>query len=136
MSSFADIDYYNNVYKGIPLGSDPEVLLGRASDIVRQNCMNIPDDIGKLPASVQENIRKAVCAQAEFMEMNGGADGSFSGNISAYGQGFSIGNFSVSRSNSGNSKENISERISARNSPAMLSYLEAAGLLYRGGNIL
>ena len=135
MSSFADINYYNNIYKGIRIESDPEVLLERASDIVRQNCMDIPDDIEKLPDIMQENIRKAVCAQAEFMEINGGSEAFAGGNLS-YGTGFSIGNFSVSKSSSGNSEENISEKISARNSPAMLSYLEAAGLLYRGGNIL
>lgn len=135
MSSFADINYYNNVYKGAKIGNDPETLLERASDIVRQSCINLPDDIEKLPDIMQENIRKAVCAQAEFMEMNGGAEAFASENFSS-GTGFSIGNFSVSKGSSGNSVENISGKISARNSPAMISYLEAAGLLYRGGNIL
>ena len=135
MSSFADINYYNNVYKGAKIGNDPETLLERASDIVRQSCINLPDDIEKLPDIMQENIRKAVCAQAEFMEMNGGAEAFANENFSA-GTGFSIGNFSVSKGSSGSSGENISGKISARNSPAMISYLEAAGLLYRGGNIL
>lgn len=122
--ALADEDYYNNVYKGVKPDGDLSVLLERASDIVRQNCNYVIDDIEKLPSFMQENLKKAVCSQAEFMELSGGADAF----ISAGYSGFRIGDFSMSGGNfSGN------DPVSKGISPNMISYLEAAGLLYRGG---
>ena len=125
-----DENYYNNIYKGVRVESDLSALLERASDIVRQNCTYVIDDIEKLPSFMQEDLKKAVCAQVEFMEMNGGIEGFSGGNFSS-GSGFSIGKFSMSDGNS--SGNSVSGKISGRNSPDMLAYLEAAGLLYRGG---
>ncbi len=132
--SIVDEDYYKNVYKGVPIENDLSVILERASDIVRQNCLYVIDDIEALPSFMQENLKKAVCAQAEFIEVNGGIK-EFSAANSTCSSGFSIGGFSMSGSGSGYSSGNISGKISARNSPEMLSYLEAAGLLYRGGSL-
>ena len=130
-----DEDYYNNIYKGVKIEDDElNALLERASDIVRQNCAYAIDDIEKLPSFMQENIKKAVCAQAEFMEMNGGIETFSSGNISS-GAGFSIGKFSMSGGNSSGSASDISGKISERNSPEMLAYLDAVGLLYRGVDV-
>ena len=127
-----DEDYYNNIYKGVRVESDLSALLERASDIVRQNCTYVIDDIEKLPSFMRENLKKAVCAQAEFMEINGELE-SFSGGNFSSGAGFSIGKFSMSGGNSSGSVGGVSGKISGRNSPDMLAYLEAAGLLYRGG---
>ena len=126
-----DEDYYNNIYKGVKIESDLNALLERASDIVRQNSIYTLDDIEKLPSFMQENIKKAVCAQAEFIEMNGGIETFSSGNVSS-GAGFSIGKFSMSGGSSSGSSGGISGKISERNSPDMLAYLEAIGFLYRG----
>lgn len=132
ISAFADKDYYNNFYKGVKIEDDDlNALLERASDIVRQNSIYTLDDIGKLPSFMQENLKKAVCAQVEFMEMNGGIEAFASGNVSS-GTGFSIGKFSMSGVNSSGSSGGISGKISERNSPNMLAYLEAIGFLYRG----
>ena len=130
----ADEDYYNNIYKGVKIENDLNTILERASDIVRQNCAYAIDDIGKLPYFMQENLKKAVCAQAEFMEMNGGSEAFASGNVSS-GAGFSIGKFSMSGGNSSGSASDISGKISERNSPEMLAYLDAVGLLYRGVDV-
>ena len=131
MSALVDENYYNNVYKGVQAENDLSALLERASDIVRQNCLYVIDDIEALPSFMQENLKKAVCAQAEFMEMNGGIEAFASGNASS-GTGFSIGKFSMSGVNSSGSSGGISGKISGRNSPDMLAYLEAIGFLYRG----
>lgn len=124
MSSLADENFYTDVYKGVPVDDDLNVLLDRASDIVRQNTLYRIDDIEALPEFMQENIKKAVCAQAEYINSNGGLDSISSGGTAS---GFSIGKFSMSAaSSSGTSSGTVPA------SPLMLSYLEAAGLLYRG----
>lgn len=131
MASLVDESYYTDVYKGAEVGDDLPALLDRASDIVRQHSLYRLDDISALPDLVQENIKKAVCAQAEFIESNGGLDtfGSWSA------ASFSIGRFSIWGNSSRKNSENVRERSPAA-SPIMLSYLEAVGLLYRGGGYL
>lgn len=128
MSAIVDENYYTDIYKGAEVDDDLSVLLDRASDIVRQNIFYNIDDIEKLPGFMQENIKKAVCAQVEFISSNGGLESLNSNGTS----GFSIGKFSMSSGNS------VSGNSSGAASPAplMLSYLEAAGLLYRGEKIL
>lgn len=127
-----DKDYYNNIYKGVKIEDDDlNALLERASDIVRQNSIYVIDDIEQLPSFMQENLKKAVCAQAEFMEMNGGLEAFAGGNVSS-GAGFSIGKFSMSGGSSSGNAAGVSGKISGRNSPDMLAYLEAIGFLYRG----
>ncbi|MCM1024642.1 MAG: hypothetical protein NC395_11385 [Prevotella sp.] len=125
--SLVDENYYRDVYKGAEVYDDLPTLLDRASDIVRQNTLYRLDDIEKLPSFMRENIKKAVCAQAEFIYANGGLDMLNSGGTVS----FSIGKFSMSGGASGNGSSR-----SPAVSPLMLSYLEAAGLLYRGGGAL
>lgn len=127
MASLVDESYYRDVYKGAEVYDDLGVLLDRASDIVRQQTLYRLDDIDSLPHFMQENVRKAVCAQAEFIDLNGGLDTLNSAGTAS----FSIGKFSMSGGTSGNG----SNRSPAA-SPLMLSYLEAVGLLYRGGGAL
>ena len=124
-SPLVDKNYYTDVYKGAEVDDDLGVLLDRSSDIVRQHTLYLLDDIEIFPESIQENIKKAVCAQAEFINANGGLDSLNSDSVSS----FSIGKFSVT----GGSK-NLSGKSSAAISaaPLMLSYLESAGMLYRG----
>ena len=84
---------------------------------------------------MQENIKKAVCAQAEFMEMNGGIESFAGGNISS-GAGFSIGKFSMNKNSSGNSSTvGITAGSSGKVSSDTLAYLEAIGVLYRGVDV-
>lgn len=130
MTSLVDESYYRNVYKGAEVYDDLGVLLDRASDIVRQHSLYRLDDITSLPSFMQENIKKAVCAQAEFIDANGGLDTLNSAGTAS----FTIGKFSMSEVGGVNSKAGASTRPTV--SPLMLSYLEAVGLLYRGGGAL
>lgn len=127
MSALVDESYYRNVYKGAEVYDDLGVLLDRASDIVRQHTLYRLDDISALPSFMQENVKKAVCSQAEFIDQNGGLDSLCSGTAAS----FSIGKFSMSGGTSGSGSSR-----SPAVSPLMLSYLEAVGLLYRGGGVL
>ncbi|MEZ3453831.1 MAG: hypothetical protein K1W17_05615 [Oscillospiraceae bacterium] len=124
MSALVDESYYRDVYKGAEVYDDLGVLLDRASDIVRQHTLYRLDGVDCLPFFMQDNVRKAVCAQAEFIDQNGGLEA-----LTATGTAsFSIGKFSMSAGSAGGG----SGRSPAA-SPLMLSYLEAVGLLYRGG---
>lgn len=124
MASLVDESYYRDVYKGAEVDDDLGVLLDRASDIVRQHTLYRLDDIDSLPFFMQDNVRKAVCAEAEFIDRNGGTELFNSGSA----ESFSIGKFSMSGGMSGDGRDR-----SPAASPLMLSYLEAVGLLYRGG---
>lgn len=124
-NSLIDKKYYTEIYKGVQVDDDLDVLLDRASDIVRQHTLYRLDNIGIFPESIQESIKKAVCAQAEYIGTSGGLDSLNSDSV----QNFSIGKFSMTESrkkSSGNSPSSVPA------SPMMISYLESAGLLYRG----
>lgn len=127
MSAPVDAAYYTDVYKGVEVYDALDVLLERSFDIVQQHTLYRLDDISKLPNFMQENIKKAVCAQAEYINANGGLEWLDSGGIAS----FSIGKFSMSGGSSGSGSS--SQQTAA---PTMLAYLEAVGLLYRGGGAL
>ena len=92
MAALVDESYYRNVYKGAEVYDDLPTLLDRASDIVRQHTLYRLEDVDGLPFFMQENVKKAVCSQAEFIDQNGGLDGFCSGTAAS----FSIGKFSMS----------------------------------------
>ena len=123
-SPLVDKVFYTEIYKGAEVDDDLDVLLDRASDIVRQHTLYCLDNIEIFPESIQENIKKAVCAQAEFIGSCGGLESLNSNNI----QGFSIGNFSMT----GGGKNSSGNSSPASAAPMMISYLESAGMLYRG----
>lgn len=123
MAALVDIAYYTDVYKGVEVYDDLDVLLDRASDMVRQSTLCPLDNLSRLPTFVQENVKKAVCAQVEYINANGGLDWINSSGTSSV----TIGKFSMSGSSGGNSS--VKQIVS----PNMLAYLEQAGLLYRGG---
>lgn len=127
MSAPVDAAYYMDVYKGVEVYDALDVLLERSFDIVQQHTLYRLDDISKLPNFMQENIKKAVCAQAEYINANGGLEWLDSGGAVS----FSIGKFSMSGGSSGGGSS--SQQTAA---PTMLAYLEAVGLLYRGGGAL
>ena len=127
MSAPVDAAYYTDVYKGVEVYDALDVLLERSFDIVQQHTLYRLDDISKLPNFMQENIKKAVCAQAEYINANGGLEWLNSGGAVS----FSIGKFSMSGGSSGSGAS--SQQTAA---PTMLAYLEAVGLLYRGGGAL
>lgn len=128
MASLVDESYYKNVYKGADI-DNLDVVLDRASDIVRQHTLYTIDKIDCLPFFMQENVKKAVCAEAEYIGNNGGLEALNMSNAAS----FSIGRFSMS-AGGGGSGNSTSNTVPA--APLMLSYLESVGLLYRGGGAL
>ena len=127
MAALVDIAYYTDVYKGAEVYDDLGVLLDRASDMVRQSTLCPLDNLSRFPTFVQENVKKAVCAQVEYINANGGLDWINSSGTSSV----TIGKFSMSGGSSGGNSS--AKQII---SPNMLAYLEQAGLLYRGGGVL
>lgn len=137
--TYADIDYYNDTYKGSPeLLDTPQAeedesnrLLERGSDWIdrqtRDRIVNMADDnidriegLGKLSAKQQENVKKANCAWVEATLQNGEVDVS---NLD--GTGFSLGDYSQSP-NGGNtaSQRAIYQRA--------FYFLDRTGLTYKG----
>ena len=128
MAALANAEYYNEVYRGVQVVDNLDVLLERASDIVRQQCCRELNNLETLPLCLQEYVRKAVCAQVEYIDLNGGLEWLNTSNASS----FSIGKFSLS----GGSSASNSSAGRAIVSNISLAYLEQAGLLYRGVNVL
>ncbi len=126
MAAFADEKYYREIYRGAEVDDNLSALLDRASDMVQSRVLYRLEDIEKLPSFMREYVKKATCSQVEFINANGGLECFDSGNLG----GFSIGKFSMSGGSgaSGNGSESFSGTA--------LAYLEAAGLLYRGGGTL
>lgn len=124
--AFADEQYYREIYKGAEVSDDLSVLLDRASDMVQSQVLYRLDNLDKLPSFMRENVKRATCAQVEFINANGGLEWFDSGNSG----GFTIGKFSMS--GGGNSSGKAAQSFSG----TALAYLEAAGLLYRGGGAL
>lgn len=115
-------DYYLNDYKGQPTEDDLSALIERASDTVDCLTAYAVGDIDSQPEHIARLIKKAVAAQVEFMDANGGLAAFNDGGVSSC----TIGKFSYT---AGGSYDGAS---SSRCSPAAVNFLEHTGLLYRG----
>ena len=116
-----DYEFYATVY----MGSDAEqasfpALCARASDVIGAMTHWVDSTvISRLPAQIQTLYKKAVCAQIDFLVING----TDSLNETATG-GFTVGKVTIQgKSQSGGGK--LQESIS----PLALSYLEQTGLM-------
>ena len=116
-----DYAFYSSVYMGndVDEASFP-ALCARASDVIGAMTHWMDEaKITTLPAYIQTLYKKAVCAQIDFLEING----TDSLNETADG-GFTVGKVTVhGRANSGGGK--LSESVS----PLAISYLEQTGLM-------
>lgn len=116
-----DYAFYSSVYMGndVDEASFP-ALCARASDVIGAMTHWMDEaKITTLPAYIQTLYKKAVCAQIDFLEING----TDSLNETADG-GFTVGKVTVhGRTNSGGGK--LSESVS----PLAISYLEQTGLM-------
>ena len=119
--------YYSDTFLGESVDeADFPRLLGRASEIVEEMTMYrlTPVTFLAMPENVQERVRKAICAQIEYLEANGGSDMDNGADM----QSASLGKFSYTKaSGSGNSS---GQSIYA---PRAQRILMPTGLLYRGG---
>lgn len=81
------------------------------------------ESFAKMPENIRERVKKAVCAQIEYIENSGGMETlNEPGNI----QSASLGKFSFSEATTDNTGK-------ASYSPIAVSFLRPTGLMYRGG---
>lgn len=125
--SYVDEDYYNNTYHGEPVDStDFPTLCDRAGEIVEEMTLYRLTSVTFLamPEDVREKVKKAVCAQIEYLDANGGSDLDNGAGI----QSATLGKFNYSGSTGTNG---ITEQ--SRFSPRAERLLWPTGLTYRGG---
>lgn len=118
----ADRDFYINIYGGVEY-DDLSRLLTRAENVIDSVILTEPD------GETQEMAYNfAVCAQAEYMGLCGGVE-AWAMSVSGTAQSFTLGSFSMSSGGSSSGGGSAAARgICSRAE----SYLERAGLLYRG----
>ena len=119
--------FYKDVWKGSFDGSDEELslLLSRAADIVDNAIAFSGCTVETVPEVYKTRICKAVCAQTDFIESNGGAESLTGGEYNSV----ALGKFSYSADTS---RENSAVTLC----PLAQGYLAPTGLLYRGAEIL
>lgn len=123
---YVDEKYYYGEFNGDPADdADFPSLLERASEIVEEMCMYRiqPERMETYGSFIQDRIKRAVCAQIEYLDANGGIDLDNGAGI----QSASLGKFSYT---SGSAGETSRQSIY---SPRALRILAPTGLLYRGG---
>ncbi len=121
--------YYNDTFKGEPVDSaDFPSLCGRAEEIVEEMTMYRVSDKTFLSFSeeVQERIKKAVCAQIEYLEANGGSEMDNGADL----QSAALGKFNYTKSAGANGST-----AQSIYSPRALRILLPTGLMYRGGQL-
>ena len=128
--SYIDETFYNNTFHGEPVDSaDFPSLSMRAEEIVEEMTMYrlTPTSFLAMPEDAQDKVKRAVCAQIEYLEANGGSDMDNGADLQSAGLGKF--NYSKSAGAGGSTKQSIY-------APRASRYLLPTGLLYRGGNCL
>ncbi len=125
--SYITVEYYNEIFHGEPVDTtDFPSLSERASEIVEEMCMYrvSESNLAKYAEDIRERIKKAVCAQIEYMEANGGSDMDNSTDL----QSATLGKFNYTKAAdvSGGTVQSIY-------APRAVRILAPTGLLYRGG---
>lgn len=129
--AYADKIYYDEVYRGEPVpDADFPSLLLRAEEIVEEMTMYrlSGPSFAAMPEDGKERVRKAVCAQVEYLDANGGSDVDTGTDI----QSASLGKYSFSRAGGGGEGGAPGRHYA----PRALRLLYPTGLLYRGGGSL
>ena len=122
---YVDEGYYCETFKGESV-SDFPLLRDRAEEIVEEMTMYrvTPVTMLAMPEDIQECIKKAVCAQIEYLDANGGSEMDNGADLQSVG----LGKFSYSKASGGDGSS--SQSIYA---PRAQRLLFPTGLLYRGG---
>lgn len=125
--SYVIEDYYNETFHGEPVdNTDFPSLSERASEIVEEMTMYrlTPVTILAMPEDVQERVKKAVCAQIEYLDANGGSDMDNGNDL----QSAALGKFNYNKTSGadGSTQQSIY-------APRAIRLLAPTGLLYRGG---
>lgn len=125
--AYVDEKYYNDTFHGEPVASaDFPSLCERAGEMIEELTLYrlTPLTLLAMPEDTQEIVKKAVCAQIEYLDANGGADLDNGVGI----QSATLGKFSYSGSAGANGSTEQS-----RFSPRAERILWPTGLTYRGG---
>lgn len=124
---YVDQVYYDKTFQGEPVdNTDFPTLCLRASEIIEELTMYriTPVTILAMPELVQDKVKRAVCAQIEYLDANGGADMDNGADLQSAGLGKF--NYSKSAGASGSTEQSIY-------APRAQRILFPTGLLYRGG---
>lgn len=124
---YVDQEYYDKTFQGEPVDdADFPSLLERAIEIVEEMCMYRVNesDLDQYGSDIQHRLRKAVCAQIEYLDANGGADMDNGADLQSAGLGKF--NYGKSAGASGSTEQSIY-------APRAQRILAPTGLLYRGG---
>lgn len=123
-------DYYLNDFHGEQVQDDEfQSLAERAAEIIEELCMyRIKESkMESYSQDIQERIKKAICAQIEYLDANGGSDMDNGADIQSAGLGKF--NYTKASGTAGNQAQSIY-------APRARRILAPAGLLYRGGRCL
>lgn len=118
-----DFAYYTTVYMGTDADAASfPALCARASDVIGA-VTHWADEtvISKLPAIHQTMYKKAICAQIDFLAING----TDSLNESGYNAGWTVGKVTVH----GNAGSATGGKLVESISPLAIGYLEQTGLM-------
>ena len=117
-------DYYTDEYEGIEVNAEllPKLIKRASRDINSLTGFRIR--FGEMSATNQILVQQAVCAQVEFLAINGES----SSTVLEGGGSVSIGAYSESSA----SKGTASNQQSSIHAEGVLNYLYAAGLMYAG----
>lgn len=119
------VDY--EFYSGVYMGTDADqasfpALCARASDLIGAVTHWVDTEkIAKLPAQYQTLYKKAICAQIDFLAING----MDSLNESSISGGWTVGKVTVH----GNQKSATGGKLFDSISPLAIGYLEQTGLM-------
>lgn len=125
--SYVDYDYYKETFRGESVDpADFPSLCERAGELIEELTLYrlTPMTFLAMPKETQETVKKAVCAQIEYLDANGGSDLDNGSGI----QSATLGKFSYSGSAGANGSTEQS-----RISPRAERLLWPTGLTYRGG---
>jgi hypothetical protein len=117
-----DYEYYINTYMGdFMAAADFPRYEARAEDAILILINKTADEAAALPVAVLTAVKKAICAQIEYLFENGIS-------VSVYGKeaggGFTVGKVSVN-----NGSSNVAAGARSMIAPAVYVYLERTGLM-------
>lgn len=124
--TYVDYDYYTGTFHGEPVDpADFPSLCERAGELIEELTLYrlTPMTYLAMPEDTQDRVKKAVCAQIEYLDANGGSDLDNGSGI----QSATLGKFSYSGAGANGSTQQ--SRFSSRAE----RLLWPTGLTYRGG---
>ncbi len=127
--SYVDSIYYTDTFKGEPVDdADFPSLCMRAEELIEELTMYRVTSVTILAMEegVKERVKRAVCAQIEYLDANGGADMDNGSDLQSAG----LGKFNYTKASgiNGSTEQSVY-------APRALRILAPTGLLYRGGMV-